>query len=108
MEYQNQNHCPVARTLDIIGERWTLLILRDMFLFGPRKFQDLQDSLQGIAPNTLSTRIKTLEAKGIIERRLYTEHPPRAEYRLTRKGLALAPALKALKAWGDKYTAESG
>ena len=97
-------HCPVARALDIIGERWTFLIVRDMFLFGPRRFQDLEESLYGIAPNTLSARIKTLEAAGAIERRLYSEHPPRAEYMLTEKGKALEPALTALKDWGLKYT----
>ncbi len=104
MTYPTKEQCPVARALDIIGERWTLLVLRDMFLFGPRRFQDLQDSLSGIAPNTLSARIKILETSGIIERKLYSEHPPRAEYSLTDKGLALGPALKALKLWGDKYT----
>ena len=97
-------HCPVARALDIIGERWTFLIIRDMFLLGPRRFQDLEESLNGIAPNTLSARIKTLEAAGAIERLLYSEHPPRAEYMLTEKGKALGPALMALKEWGLKYT----
>ena len=97
-------HCPVARALDIIGERWTFLIIRDMFLLGPRRFQDLEESLNGIAPKTLSARIKTLEAAGAIERRLYSEHPPRAEYMLTEKGKALGPALTALKEWGLKYT----
>ncbi|MDA0997552.1 MAG: helix-turn-helix domain-containing protein [Proteobacteria bacterium] len=96
--------CPVARTLEIIGERWTILVLRDLFLFGPRKFQDFQNSLQGIAPNTLSARIKRLEVAGVIERRLYSEHPPRAEYRLTEKGRALGPALLALKSWGEVHT----
>jgi len=96
--------CPVARTLEIIGERWTILVLRDLFLFGPRKFQDFQNSLQGIAPNTLSARIKRLEVAGVIERRLYSEHPPRAEYRLTEKGRALGPALLALKSWGEMHT----
>jgi DNA-binding HxlR family transcriptional regulator len=108
MEYPTKNQCPVARALDIIGERWTILIMRDMFLFGPRRFQDLQESLSGIAPNTLSARIKTLEASGIIERKLYSEHPPRAEYSLTEKGRALGPALRALKDWGEKYTSEQG
>ena len=96
--------CPVARTLDIVGERWTILVLRDLFLFGPRRFQDLQNSLSGMAPNTLSARIKTLEDEGIIESRLYSEHPPRSEYALTDKGLALQPALLALRDWGEKYT----
>jgi len=108
MEYPTKNQCPVARALDIIGERWTILIMRDMFLFGPRRFQDLQESLSGIAPNTLSARIKTLEASGIIERKLYSEHPPRAEYSLTEKGRALGPALRALRDWGEKYTSVQG
>lgn len=96
--------CPVARTLDIIGERWTILILRDLFLFGPRRFQDLQNSLSGVAPNTISARIKTLMDAGVIERELYSEHPPRAVYSLTQRGLDLKPALLALRDWGEKYT----
>lgn len=96
--------CPVARTLDIIGERWTILILRDLFMQGPRRFQDLQNSLSGIAPNTISARIKTLEEAGVVERKLYSEHPPRAVYSLTERGLALKPALLALRDWGEKYT----
>src|SRR5262245_66247417 len=75
--------CPVARTLDLIGERWTILILRDLLTKGPQRFQDLQDSLAGAAPNTLSARLKGLEDQGLIERKLYSEHPPRLEYHLT-------------------------
>jgi len=95
--------CPVARSLDIIGERWTLLILRDLTMQGPRKFQELQRSLAGVSPNTLSDRLKTLEAAGVIERRLYESHPPRAEYALTDKGEALRPVLKALREWGERH-----
>ena len=97
--------CPVARALDIIGERWTLLILRDLMLEGPRRFQDLQRSLSSISPNTLSARLKTLEDAGVIERRFYDQHPPRAEYVLTEKGEALRPTLKALREWGERHTA---
>jgi DNA-binding HxlR family transcriptional regulator len=97
--------CPVARTLALIGERWTILILRDLLLEGPRKFQDFERSLAGISPNTLSSRLKRLEAGGIIERRFYEEHPPRAEYLLTDKGRALGPVLRSLQGWGMKYTA---
>jgi DNA-binding HxlR family transcriptional regulator len=78
--------CPIARTLDIIGERWTILILRDLVVGGPRKFQDFERSLAGISPNTLSARLKRLEDAGIVERRFYEQHPPRAEYVLTEKG----------------------
>ena len=70
MKKEERDACPVARTLEIIGERWTILILRDMCLHGPRRFQDLQNSLVGIAPNTLSARIKTLETADIISSRL--------------------------------------
>src|SRR5258708_3677273 len=96
--------CPVARTLDIIGERWSVLILRDLFLQGPRKFQDFESSLSGISPNTLSARLKRLEDSGIIERRFYAEHPPRAEYVLTAKGRELGPVMKALRVWGERHT----
>jgi DNA-binding HxlR family transcriptional regulator len=94
--------CPVARTLDIIGERWTVLILRDLFREGPRRFQDFQQSLAGISPNTLSARLKTLEEHAIVERRFFAEHPPRAEYLLTEKGRTLGPILKSLYEWGQK------
>jgi len=100
-------NCPVAKTLDIVGERWTLLVLRDLFLFGPRRFKDFEQSLKGIAPNTLSARIKRLEGHGIIASRPYSQHPPRAEYALTGKGKALGPVLTALKNWGELYEEES-
>ncbi|TMJ57410.1 MAG: helix-turn-helix transcriptional regulator [Alphaproteobacteria bacterium] len=97
-------HCPVARTIDIIGERWTILILRDLLLEGSRKFQDFERSLAGISPNTLSARLKRLEEAGIVERHFYEQHPPRAEYVLTPKGRALGPVLKALLDWGRRHT----
>ena len=97
-------YCPVGRTLDIIGDRWTILILRDLMLDGPRRFQDLQNSLARISPNTLSARLKNLEEHAIVTRRLYEEHPPRAEYVLTPKGRELGPALQALLVWGRKHT----
>ena len=97
-------HCPVARTLDIIGDRWSILILRDLVVDGPRKFSDLQLSLRGISPNTLSSRLKVLEDNGIVERRFYDQHPPRAEYMLTSSGRELRPILKHLKDWGERHT----
>jgi DNA-binding HxlR family transcriptional regulator len=96
--------CPIGRTLDIIGERWTILILRDLLLRKTRRFQDFEESLQGISPTTLSARLKKLEEHGIVARRYYTEHPPRAEYALTDKGRALGPAMKALLDWGTQHT----
>ncbi len=96
--------CPVARTLAVIGERWTIMILRDLFRDGPRKFQDFENSLEGISPNTLSDRLKTLEEHGIVVQRFYEEHPPRAEYVLTDKGRELRPVIKELREWGEKHT----
>jgi DNA-binding HxlR family transcriptional regulator len=98
-----QGDCPVARALDAIGERWSLLILRDLFRKGPLRFQQLESSLTGVAPNTLSARLKALEAKEVIGMRLYEKHPPRYEYFLTDKGKALGPVLKALHNWGESY-----
>jgi DNA-binding HxlR family transcriptional regulator len=95
--------CPVARALDVIGERWSLLILRDLRRFGPLRFQDLEQKLPGLAPHTQSARLKALEAQGVIATRLYETHPPRYEYFLTDKGKALAPVLKALYAWGEQH-----
>lgn len=98
--------CPVARTLDLIGERWTILILRDLLLKGTRRFQDLQESLSGVAPNTLSARLKAMESQGLITRRLYSEHPPRLEYQLTERGKSLGPILGALREWGRRNMAK--
>lgn len=98
-----QQKCPVAKTLDVIGERWTILILRDLVLHGPRRYQDFQESLVGVAPNTLSARLKAMEAEGLIKRELYSEHPPRLEYHLTDKGKSLRPVLAALREWGKQY-----
>lgn len=99
----NTRFCPIARTLDIIGDRWSILILRDLVLEGPRKFGDFQEGLPGISPNTLSSRLKTLEEYGIVERRFYDQHPPRAEYLLTARGRELGPVLKILRDWGDRH-----
>ena len=82
MPKQYGQPCPVARSLEFLGERWTLLIVRDL-LMGPRKFQDFSASLSGVAPAVLSHRLKVLEKHGIVSRHLYSEHPPRAEYSLT-------------------------
>ena len=96
--------CPIARTLDIIGDSWTILILRDLVVSGPRRFQDFERSLAGISPNTLSARLKRLEEHGVVERRFYEQHPPRAEYVLTEKGNELRPVLGALLNWGKNHT----
>jgi DNA-binding HxlR family transcriptional regulator len=96
-------HCSIARTLDLIGESWTLLIIRDV-LQGARRFDDLQTSL-GVATNTLTSRLKRLTDAGVLERRPYQDNPPRFEYGLTQKGRSLSPILLSLTQWGDTYLA---
>lgn len=96
--------CSIARALDIVGEWWTPLILRDVFR-GIRRFEELQTSL-GIARNILSDRLSTLVEGGVLERRRYQEHPARYEYRLTDMGRDYYRVLLALKQWGDRWLAE--
>ncbi len=96
-------HCSVARTLDVVGEWWTPLIVRDAF-YGMRRFDDFQRSL-GVARNILAARLDRLVDAGIMERQPYQEHPPRDEYVLTEKGRDLFPVIAALMAWGDRWTA---
>ena len=100
--YESQLNCPIARSLDIVGERWTILILRDI-AYGVSRFKEILRSLDGIPSNLLSRRLKRLEEQGIIERSFYSQHPPRAEYRLTAKGQRLIPLLCALAEWGAWY-----
>jgi DNA-binding HxlR family transcriptional regulator len=98
--YDNLN-CSVARTLEVVGERWTMLVLRDAFL-GVKRFDDFQKDL-GIARNVLQSRLARLVDEGILERVPYQDRPVRHEYRLTEKGLDLWPILVSMLAWGDKY-----
>jgi len=93
--------CSIARTLDVAGEWWTPLILRDI-AYGVRRFGAIQEDL-AISANVLSDRLETLVAEGILERSLYQERPERYEYRLTEKGADLIPALLALMQWGDRW-----
>jgi DNA-binding HxlR family transcriptional regulator len=101
-DYENQV-CSIAGALEVVGERWSLLIIRDVFL-GVRRFDQLQSNL-GIARNVLQTRLTRLIDQGVLEKRLYSDHPPRHEYRLTEKGLDLWPTLVALMYWGDAHAA---
>jgi DNA-binding HxlR family transcriptional regulator len=95
--------CSIARSVDVIGEWWTPMILRDAF-YGRTRFEDFQRSL-GVARNVLALRLGRLVDAGIMERRRYEEHPPRDEYVLTEKGRDLFPVIAALLAWGDRWTA---
>jgi DNA-binding HxlR family transcriptional regulator len=102
-DYDGQN-CSIARALEIVGERWTLLIIRDAFL-GLSRFDEFQESL-GIARNVLADRLSRLVDEGILERVRYSERPERYEYRLTDKGRELRLALAGLRQWGDTYLSE--
>jgi DNA-binding HxlR family transcriptional regulator len=95
--------CSIAAALEVVGERWSLLIVRDVML-GLRRFDEIQASL-GIARNVLHTRLTRLLDHGVLEKRLYQERPERYEYRLTEKGLDLWPAVVGLMKWGDRYAA---
>lgn len=97
-------NCSIARTLEVVGEWWALLVVREAF-YGVRRFDDFQARL-GIARNVLSTRLATLVEHGVLERRQYQDHPPRCEYRLTEKGRALFPVMVTLMQWGDNWEAE--
>ncbi len=97
--------CSVAKALEVIGERWSLLIVRSI-MHSNRRFGEIQESL-GIARNVLSARLERLIDEDIVERRAYSESPPRYEYFLTEKGLDLWPALIALLNWGDRYSPTS-
>ena len=99
-------NCSVARTLDIVGEWWTLLIVRNIML-GQRRFEAIQADL-GIARNILSDRLNTLVAHDVVAKVKYHEHPERYEYHLTEKGADLFPVIAALMAWGDKWSAPDG
>jgi DNA-binding HxlR family transcriptional regulator len=100
-----KQNCSIAKPLSVLGERWTLLVLREVSL-GSRRFDEIRSAL-GVATNVLSARLATLVEEGIVERRPYSEHPERFEYRLTKKGADLQPILLAFLRWGDKYTAGS-
>lgn len=94
--------CPVCATADVIGGKWTLLVIRDL-ASGPTRFCQLERSLDGISPRTLSLRLKALEECGVVERRMYPEVPPRVEYALTDKGRALIPLIEDMRRYGREW-----
>src|SRR5215831_10612591 len=97
-------NCSIAKTLDVVGEWWTLLILRDA-MRGTRRFDDFAESL-GLARSVLTARLRKLTEAGILDRQQYSQHPPRYEYRLTDRGRALFPVIVALMRWGDDWEHE--
>jgi DNA-binding HxlR family transcriptional regulator len=99
-------HCSLAQSLEVVGDWWTPLIVRDISL-GLTRFDQLAEDL-GISRNLLTTRLQALEDHGVVERRQYRERPPRYEYRLTRAGVELVPILMSLTAWGDRWCKPPG
>jgi DNA-binding HxlR family transcriptional regulator len=98
----NNETCPVCHTAEIISGKWTLLVIRDL-ADGCSRFCELERSLGGISPRTLSLRLRALEAEGIVQRRTYPEVPPRVEYRLTAKGMALVPLIDQMRHYGQEW-----
>jgi DNA-binding HxlR family transcriptional regulator len=103
--YETQN-CSIARSLEVVGDRWTMLVLRSAFE-GVRRFDDYQDAL-GVARNVLTDRLTRLCDEGVLRRVRYQERPDRHEYRLTRKGVELWPVMMTLLKWGDRHYAPEG
>jgi DNA-binding HxlR family transcriptional regulator len=102
MAKRHDQACPVAQALEVVGDRWTLLLVRDL-LRGAQRFQDFLASLPGIAPTILSDRLKLMEEHGLVTRAFYSDHPPRAAYVLTDKGQELGSVVGALATWGSRY-----
>ena len=99
--------CPVCRTADVVCGKWTLLVIRDLAEDRAR-FCELERSLEGISPRTLSLRLRALEEEGIVERRTFPEVPPRVEYALTEKGRALVPIIESMRTYGAEWLGASG
>ena len=99
--------CPVCRTADIVCGKWTLLVIRDL-ADGRSRFCELERSLEGISPRTLSLRLRALEEEGVVERRTFSEVPPRVEYALTEKGMALVPIVEDMRAYGRRWLGADG
>ena len=98
---QERPECAVERTLEVIGAKWTTLVLREL-LGGTKRFGELKSALAGISPKTLSDRLRTLEAQGIVTRAVFPEVPPRVEYTLTERGLSLGDIIETMARWGAR------
>jgi DNA-binding HxlR family transcriptional regulator len=99
---ERRSYCPVACTLDVLGDRWSLLVVRDL-VRGKRRYAEFAESKEGIPTNILADRLKRLKRDGIIRARRYSSHPPRVEYELTEKGEDLRPIMRAMVEWGVKH-----
>jgi DNA-binding HxlR family transcriptional regulator len=102
MSAASNSTCPVCRTAEVVCGKWTLLLIRDLAT-GSRRFCELERSLEGISPRTLSLRLRALEEEGIVERHTYPEVPPRVEYALTEKGEALVPLIDDMRTYGTRW-----
>lgn len=107
MTQAQRSPCPIACTLDLIGDRWTLLIVRDMMFFGKQRFEEFLESPEGISTNILANRLKLLEDMSLVEKQPYSNHPRRMNYQLTEQGQSLRPVLKVMIAWGLKHIPET-
>ena len=97
-----RSRCPVSCTLEVLGDRWSLLVVRDV-MRGKRRYAEFLESPEGIPTNILAARLKSLAAKGVIASRRYSDHPPRVEYLLTSKGEDLRPIMRAMVDWGVRH-----
>jgi DNA-binding HxlR family transcriptional regulator len=105
MQMSSNDSCPVCRTADIVCGKWTLLLIRDL-VEGRSRFCELERSMAGISPRTLSLRLRALEEERIVERQTFPEVPPRVEYALTEKGRALVPLIESMRAYGNEWLAD--
>jgi DNA-binding HxlR family transcriptional regulator len=99
---ERRSRCPVSCTLDVLGDKWSLLVVRDLLL-GKKRYAEFLASPEGIPTNILAERLKRLAAKGVIRSHRYSHHPPRVEYELTAKGEDLRPVVRAMVAWGVEH-----
>lgn len=107
MAQPHRSSCPIACSLDLIGDRWTLLVIRDMMFFGKQRFEEFLESPERISTNILANRLKLLEDSGLVEKQPYSNHSRRMNYQLTEKGKSLEPVLRGITAWGLKYIDET-
>ena len=102
-KYHQASNCPVAKTLSLLGDKWTLLVVRELMLNKQLTFKAMSENISGIPTNILSDRLKRLTEHELIDRRPYQDHPPRYDYLLTEKGVSLRPILRSLAEWGADH-----
>ena len=103
MTQSRRSNCPIACTIDIIGDRWTLIVIRDLMFFDKQRFEQFLESPEQISTSILANRLKQLEESGLVKKLPYSNHSRRMNYQLTEKGQSLRPVLKVITAWGIKH-----